>query len=115
MFGVKLDDIKFNGVSSGVCANQPNGCLITFDSGTSLMSVPSFATKTLIKNKIPTSNFIVPCQNAAQFGDMTLVIGGKDYVVPNEEWMMPAQSVSMAQGGVKQQVKLGPLGPQLMA
>lgn len=45
MYGVKLDDIKFNGKPSGVCKDRPNGCLITFDSGTSLMSVPKFATK----------------------------------------------------------------------
>lgn len=45
MFGVQLDDIKFNGQSSGVC--QGKECLITFDSGTSLMSVPTFAAKHL--------------------------------------------------------------------
>lgn len=42
MFGVKLDDVKFNGVSTGLCASRE--CLITFDSGTSLMSMPTFAT-----------------------------------------------------------------------
>lgn len=46
---------------------------------------------------------------------MTLVIGGKDYVVPNDEWTLPVQSMTMAQGGMKQQLRLGPLGPQLMA
>jgi len=47
MFGVKLDDIKFNGKSSGICKDRPQGCLITFDSGTSLMSMPTFATDKL--------------------------------------------------------------------
>ena len=56
MFGVKLDDIKVNGKSTGVC--QGKECLITFDSGTSLMSMPHFATDILQKNKIPTSNTI---------------------------------------------------------
>lgn len=117
MFGVKLDDILFNGKSSGVCADRSNGCLITFDSGTSLMSVPSFATKKLVKAKIPTSNFIQPCQNKEQFGDMTLVINGKNYVVPNDEWMLPQQTLSMAQtqAKLKTTLKMGPLGPQLMA
>ena len=47
MFGVKLDDIKFNGKSTGICHDRPQGCLITFDSGTSLMSMPTFATDKL--------------------------------------------------------------------
>ena len=40
MYGVKLDDIKFNGKSTGVCSKRNDGdepCLITFDSGTSLI------------------------------------------------------------------------------
>jgi len=41
MFGVELNDVKINGQSLGVCENR--SCLITFDSGTSYMSVPSFA------------------------------------------------------------------------
>ena len=114
MFGVQLDDIKFNGQSSGVCKNGKE-CLITFDSGTSLMSVPTFASGVLSSSHIPTANTPVPCRSPQQFGDMTLVINGKDYVVPNDEWTLPVQPMSMAQGGVKQQIKLGPLGPQLMA
>lgn len=51
MYGVKLDDIKVNGKSTKVCEDRPAGkdCLITFDSGTSLMSVPTFATKKLVE------------------------------------------------------------------
>jgi len=45
MYGVQLDDIMFNGKSSGIC--QGKGCLITFDSGTSLMSFPPGAVKAL--------------------------------------------------------------------
>jgi len=63
MFGVQLDDIKINGQSTGVCKERPEGCLITFDSGTSLMSVPTFAAQKLVKNKIPLSNFIIPCES----------------------------------------------------
>lgn len=58
----------------------------------------------------------IPCQSHTQFGDMTLVIGGKDYTVSNEEWMFPAQSLALAQsGGMMKFKKPGPLGPQLMA
>ena len=47
MFGVKLDDMKVNGKSIGLCKDTE--CLITFDSGTSLMSVPKFAAEKLNK------------------------------------------------------------------
>jgi len=47
MFGVKLDDVKVNGKSTNLCASRD--CLITFDSGTSLMSMPKFATDELHK------------------------------------------------------------------
>lgn len=33
MYGIKLDDVKFNGKSSGICKNRK--CLITVDSGSS--------------------------------------------------------------------------------
>jgi len=32
---------------------------------------------------------------------MSLVIGGKEYIVPNDEWMLPVEPMSMAQGGSK--------------
>ena len=81
MYGVQLDDIKFNGKSTGVCENRPSDkpCLITFDSGTSLMSVPKFAAKNFAEHGIPTSSNVVKCNNEKDFGDMSLVIGGKEY------------------------------------
>lgn len=42
---------------------------------------------------------------------MTLVIGGKDYVMSNEEWMFPAQKPSLSQGGAAMHFSMGPLGP----
>jgi hypothetical protein len=90
MFGVKLDDIKVNGKSLEMCKDRSEGCLITFDSGTSLMSFPTWGAEKMMQNKLPTANFVVPCQSHTQFGDMTLVIGGKDYVLSNEEWMFPS-------------------------
>ena len=115
MFGVKLDDVKVAGKSMNMCEGK--SCLITFDSGTSLMSFPTWGAQKLIENKLPTANNIVPCNSHDQFGDMTLVINGKDYTLSNEEWMFPSQELQMAQGGVSQQLNfnMGPLGPQLMA
>ena len=49
MYGIKLDDVLINGVSLGVCG--PHGikkdCLITVDSGTTYMSMPSWAMEKL--------------------------------------------------------------------
>ena len=87
MFGVRLDDIKVNGQALNICQGRSEGCLITFDSGTSLMSVPSFAFKQLVKNHIPTSHTGIECTNKAQFGDFTFVIGGKDFTLTPNEWM----------------------------
>jgi len=42
---------------------------------------------------------------------MTLVIGGKDYTLSNEEWMFPAQKPSLAQSGQQMHFSMGPLGP----
>jgi len=54
MFGVQLDDVLVGGKSTHLCKNRE--CLITFDSGTSLMSMPSFATTELTKQGVPTAN-----------------------------------------------------------
>ena len=43
------------------------------------MSVPKFASKNFMENGIPTSDNIVKCNSEKDFGDMTLVIGGKKY------------------------------------
>jgi hypothetical protein len=61
MYGVQLDDIKFNGKSTNVCKDKD--CLITFDSGTSLMSFPTWATQKMMQAKLPTANFVVPCKS----------------------------------------------------
>ena len=47
MFGVPFEDIVFNGKKSKICENNTHKCLITFDSGTSLMSMPKYATSIL--------------------------------------------------------------------
>lgn len=60
------------------------------------MSVPSFAYKKMVNKGIPTANKGIECQSKDQFGDLTFVIGGKDYTLTNDEWMFDPQSVSMA-------------------
>lgn len=115
MFGVQMDDILVNGKSTKLCDGK--NCLITFDSGTSLMSMPTFATEALNKQGIPTANKAVSCKNEKQFGELTLVIGGQNYVLDNDEWMFPAQSDGFAQAESKMMSmrKPFPLGPQFVS
>jgi hypothetical protein len=60
------------------------------------MSFPTWGAEKMMQAKLPTANFVVPCTSHTQFGDMTLVIGGKDYNLSNEEWMFPSQEVKLA-------------------
>ena len=62
MYGVKLDDLKVNDKSTEICKEKD--CLITFDSGTSLMSIPSFAGEALAQENIPTFDTTSKCKNA---------------------------------------------------
>merc|ERR1719343_1799076 len=60
----------------------------------------------MIQNKLPTANHVVQCKSQADFGDMTLVINGKDYVLSNEEWMFPSQQIQMRRSAMT----MGPVG-----
>lgn len=115
MFGVQLDDIKVNGKALDICKDRPKGCLLTFDSGTSLMSLPGFASHAFKKQGLPTATNLVECQSKNDFGDLTFVINGKDYPLTPDEWMFDPKSLSLAQGGMKTTFSMGPLGPQIMA
>ena len=42
-FAIKLDDVLVNGVSLGLCQQEGKNCLITPDTGTSLITFPSWA------------------------------------------------------------------------
>lgn len=93
MFGVKLDDILIDGKSLGLCG--PNGikkeCLITVDSGTSLLAAPRWAINEI--NKVaPTANSYMDCDSQKDFGNITWVINGKHYTLKAEEWIFPPQS-----------------------
>lgn len=95
MYGVKLDDVKVGGKSTGVC-DLGTECLITFDSGTSLMSIPSFANDHFASKGIPTYSSPAKCNKASDFGDLTFVIGGKDYPIANELWVKELSGSSFA-------------------
>ena len=120
MYGVKLEDVKFNGKSSNICKGFPNGCLMTFDSGTSLMSFPPAAVEALAQAGVPFPTHVKKCNKAEDYGAMDFIMGGQTYTLSNKEWMFKEQSMdkkSLVQGG-KQEVMFKTadiLGPQIMA
>lgn len=79
-----------NGKSLGFCG--PNGtkkdCLVTVDSGTTLLSMPSWAFNAMPKN-IPTVSTPAHCQGQEDFGQLTWVINGHDYTFEPNEWVYP--------------------------
>jgi len=116
MFGVPFENIIFNGKKSNICDNNPHKCLITFDSGTSLMSMPRYATSILAQKGVPSAQHVKKCESQEQYGTMSFLIGGKEYELTNDEWMFPAKtlsSASLAQGGLQKLnfMSPGPLGP----
>lgn len=63
MFGIQLDDVKVNGTSLGVCNGMAadNPCLITVDSGTSEMTMPSWAIRKVV-GRMPLKNNPMRCK-----------------------------------------------------
>lgn len=95
MYAIPLDDILINGRSLGVCG--PNGikkdCTVTVDSGTSFMSMPTWAFNYVPQN-IPTEGKAKPCQSQEEFGTLTWVIGGKNYEFEATEWIYPPEAAA---------------------
>ena len=79
---MRLNDIKLNGKSLNLC-NGAKLCMITPDSGTSLITVPSWAMKKIESALPPMPN----CENKYGFGTLTFVIDGVDYNIPSHHFM----------------------------
>lgn len=70
-----------------ICTNMENNpCLITVDSGTSEMTMPSWAVKKVI-GIMPLKTNALRCKSPADFGELTFVINGFDYTLPNDDWV----------------------------
>lgn len=78
---IKMDDIKYNGKSLGLCAD---GCKAVVDTGTTLITGPSRDLRHLLKN-IPVEN---DCTNYDDAGDLTFVFNGDEYSLKPDEYMM---------------------------
>lgn len=112
MFSSRLDDIKVNGQPLNLCQRRKQGCIVTFDSGTQLFTMPKFAVESFKRHGLPTLKNKQECLGREQFGNLTFVINGKDYTMTAEEWLIAPGSMKLAQGGEPfEDYELGPLGP----
>lgn len=95
MYGLRLDDIKMNGKSLGLCGPQgkQQDCIITVDSGTTFASVPGWAYNE-ISGKVPTLDQGVDCKSEEDFGQLSWIINGKEYVMEANEWVYPPAQYS---------------------
>lgn len=87
MFGIQLDDIKVNGKAMKICGKEgQEKCLITVDSGTSEMTMPTWALNQVI-GKMPLKYNSMICRNQTDYGDLTFIINGFEYTLPNDDWV----------------------------
>eukprot|EP00350_Pseudokeronopsis_sp_OXSARD2_P010015 CAMPEP_0170551034 /NCGR_PEP_ID=MMETSP0211-20121228/9050_1 /TAXON_ID=311385 /ORGANISM="Pseudokeronopsis sp., Strain OXSARD2" /LENGTH=170 /DNA_ID=CAMNT_0010857933 /DNA_START=672 /DNA_END=1184 /DNA_ORIENTATION=- len=88
-WSLSLDDIKYNGVSIPFNSHSKKGlcdvkrCMVTPDSGTTLLTAPSWAIEA-IKNALP---YEEDCKSDTQFANLTFVIDGVDYDLPSHHFM----------------------------
>ena len=82
-WSITLDDVLVNGKSLGLCTPDRN-CLVTPDSGTATITFPSWAFNKFEKEY----GASLDCDEGWEYkqGDMTFVIGGKNYSVPSHHW-----------------------------
>jgi cathepsin D len=78
---IKMDDIKYNGVSLGLCKN---GCKAVIDTGTTLITGPTNDLKTLLK-AIPVEN---DCNHYDIAKDISFVFNGDEYKLDKSEYMI---------------------------
>ena len=69
---------------------------------------PNFAQEVLKQNKLPSAKGDVECKSPQDFGDMTLIINGKNYIIPNNEWVWASNSL------VQGKAKTAGFGPQTL-
>jgi hypothetical protein len=83
---IKLDDVKYNGKSLGLC--PPDGCRAVLDTGTTLITGPTDSLRTLL-DTIPADN---DCNNYDESGDITFVFNGSEYTLTKDEYIIKTTS-----------------------
>lgn len=80
-WSLRLDDIKYDGKPLNICKDRK--CMITPDSGTSLITAPSWAEK-ILQDILP---YEEDCKDERHFGTLTFVVNGEDYHVHSHHFM----------------------------
>jgi len=60
MYGMRLDDVLIGGRSLGICGSDRD-CIVTVDSGSSLLAMPNYAFNVLKEYGLPTRHGHVQC------------------------------------------------------
>ena len=58
----------------------------------------------MVSNGFPAGGHGAACSSPSDLGDITFVIGGKDYVVPNSDWVTNGNSLVQARHGLSPQL-----------
>ena len=93
-YSIKLDDVKIKGQALNLCKHLPDKetkCLITIDTGAVEELFPGWIEKPFEELGYPTMSKAKECNSINDIGDITFVIGGKDYVYPAENWLTTQQ------------------------
>lgn len=105
-WSIALDDIKIDGKSLGLCDNKK--CLFTPDTGTSLITFPSWAMNQFSRDH-PEWQTQNDCKSELEHGDLTYVINGIDYPIPSHHWMQKEANSSEPEGNGKCKHSIGTL------
>ena len=104
-WSIQLDDILVDGKSLGYCGpNTDKTCYITPDSGTSLLTFPSWAYTTFMDSEHGEPK---ACERGDEYtyGDLTFVINGVKYDLPSHHWMerqtAPGDPVGLCRPSIK--------------
>ena len=85
-WSIQLDDVKIGDTSLGLCNNDTRKCLFTPDTGTSLITFPSWAMNQF-ESDHPNFKTQHSCTSELGYGNLTYVINGIDYPIPSHHWM----------------------------
>ena len=98
-WSINLDDVKIDGKSLGLCGGRTGKkCLITPDSGTSLITFPSWAFRKFSRDLGYGKRQACLLGDEYHHGDLTFTINGVDYDIPSHHWMERDVSIDQTQG-----------------
>ena len=95
-WSINLDDVLVDGKSLELCGPDKN-CLLTPDSGTSMITFPSWAHAEFMEKY----GQVEVCEEGKEYtyGNLTFIINGVDYSLPSHHWMEREIDTTINEGG----------------